>query len=70
MDIVGKYFLIKKHTIKGSKRSRRATFGPEDFENQRKLAEKYSKENQGEDFLIVQVVEEISGKVEKEGYSQ
>lgn len=68
-DLVGKFILINKHIWKGKeKKSRRVDFTAEDFPQQRELAAKYSTANNGEDFLIVQVVEEIKGKkVKKAG---
>ena len=61
MDVIGKYILIKKHTMKKGKRARRH-FGDgdsADMQKMRELAAKYATE-ENEDFLIAQVIEEIS----------
>lgn len=61
MNVDGKYILIKKHTMRKHKRARRhfSDGCPEDMQKMRELAGQYAAE-QGEDFLIVQVIEEIS----------
>jgi hypothetical protein len=62
-NLVGKFLLVNKHIWKGKeKKSRRVDFTEADIPQQRELAAKYSEQNNGEDFLIVQVVEEIKGK--------
>jgi hypothetical protein len=61
MDVTGQYLLIKKHTMRKNKRARRrfSDGDPQDMQTMRELAAKYAAA-QGEDFLIVHVVEEIS----------
>jgi hypothetical protein len=59
-NINGKYLLISKHLITSEKKKkRRNDFTEADFEKQRELARLYAKDR-GDDFLIVQVIEEIS----------
>lgn len=66
-DVKGQFFLIKKHLPlqNGKGKKRRHFFGPEEFEQQRDLARKFGMDD-GEDFLIVQVVEEITNKKPEE----
>lgn len=60
VDRVGAYLLVNKHKLdKDDKPYRRTFFDESDIETHRKLGHKYALENQ-DDFLIVQVVLEIS----------
>jgi hypothetical protein len=66
MDVTGKFVLIKKHTMRKHKRARRHyAESCEELNRMRELGAEYAVK-QGEDFLIVQIVEEIS-KPEPEG---
>lgn len=59
MDNTGQYILVKKHTQRKGKRVRRAFHNADGLELMRELGAQYATKH-GEDFLIVQVVEEIS----------
>jgi hypothetical protein len=60
MDVVGKYILIEKHIItRKGKKKRRAYHEAEGLDLARELATKYAADRQ-DDFLLVQIVEEIS----------
>ena len=61
MDVTGKFIIVPKHNIsqKGKKRKRRAYHEASDLQLMQDLATKYAAER-GEDFLIVQIVQEIS----------
>lgn len=62
MDVEGKFFLIEKHwrakNIKG-KRRRSFFIGNDEIEKAVERAKKYSQNNR-EDYLLVQVVKEIT----------
>lgn len=64
MDVSGQYFLVNKHIPIGKKKKRRFFFTAEEIEKQIELAEKYAGENR-EDYLIVQVVREVSDSSKK-----
>lgn len=59
MDVTGKFFLVEKHKrIKGKPAKRRFN-EQEDIPTMVELAKQYAQQR-GEDFLIVQVVAEVS----------
>jgi len=66
MDVTGQYLIIEKHRrVRGKKASRRFN-DKENIPVMIELAKDYAKQR-GEDFLIVQVVVEVSKPGKKEG---
>ena len=59
MEVTGKFIIVPKHVVRKKKTIRRAFHGETDMELMTKLATDYA-EQRDEDFLIVQVVKEVS----------
>jgi len=59
MDVIGKYIIVPKHHPKSWKNRRRHFHDESDLAKATKLAQQYAAER-GEDFLIVQVITEVS----------
>jgi hypothetical protein len=59
MDVAGKYILVPKHVVRKKKTVKRAYHDVTEMELMTDLAGKYAAERD-EDFLIVQVVAEVS----------
>lgn len=67
MDVTGKYLIIEKHRRVGGKKARRRFNDKENIPTMIELAKGYA-EQRGEDFLIVQVIAEVSkSKGQEEG---
>ena len=59
MEVTGKFIIVPKHVVRKKKTVRRAFHDETDTELMTQLATKYAEERD-EDFLIVQVVKEVS----------
>ncbi len=60
MGVIGKYFIVEKHKqLRGHRLGRRRFNEEINLEEMKELAAGYAKER-GQDFLIVQVVTEVS----------
>ncbi len=66
MKVIGKYFIVQKHMKRNGKLHRRRFNEQEEMERMKTLAAGYAEEH-SEDFLIVQVVAEVSKPTNKEG---
>jgi len=66
MDITGQFFIVQKHMKRKGKLQRRKFHEQEDLDEMIALARTYAARS-GEDFLIVQVVHEVSKLEKKEG---
>ena len=66
MDVTGKYILVPKHTVRKKKPAKRSFHESTDMDLMTELAGKYASERD-EDFLIVQVVAEISRPKKSKG---
>ena len=59
MDVIGKYLIVAKHVKRKGKTVRRAVHESDDMPLMNQLASGYALKH-GEDYLIVQVVAEVS----------
>ena len=59
MDVTGKFILVPKHVVRKKKTTKRAFHDAKDMELMTELATTYANQRD-EDFLIVQVVAEVS----------
>ena len=59
MSVIGQYIIVPKHLRVRGKTKRRAFHGKQDAELMLQLATDYARAR-GEDFLIVQVITEVS----------
>lgn len=59
MDVIGQFIIVPKHLRVRKKTKRRSFHGEQDMELMIQLATDYAR-TRGEDFLIVQVVAEVS----------